>query len=146
MRNWQAELDKEKKRIDDAKRRHAALGVDLRTAEASLARLQNQPSAETQRKNLADKMKTLSLKRVKISRSLDSVSSAFIKCHTLETQPVFSQLQAVASLMALETTLASRTDEQATVIREYEESELLHLALTAAVCADADVHPQCRNE
>lgn len=116
----QTQLDREKIRIDKAKIHYERLGVDLRNAQASLESLQQQPNADAKRKMLADKMKKLSLKRVKTSRSLEGYSAALIRCHALEAHPMLAQLQSSASLQALETTIATRSDEQAGVLKEYE--------------------------
>lgn len=116
----QAQLDREKIRIDKAKVHYEKLGVDLRNAQASLESLQRQPNADAKRKELADKMKKLSLKRVRTSRSLEGYSAALVRCHALEAHPMLAQLQSSASLQALETTIATRSDEQAGVLKEFE--------------------------
>ncbi|KAK9896955.1 hypothetical protein P389DRAFT_158963 [Cystobasidium minutum MCA 4210] len=115
-----AQVDKERKRIESAKIEYERLGVSLRNAQAALESLQQQPSAEATRKQLADKIKKLSLKRVRTNRLLEGYSAALVKCHALEAQPTLAQLQSSASLQAVETTIATRTDEQAAIIRDYE--------------------------
>lgn len=125
----QVALDAERKRIDDAKRAYAALKIKLRDAQAHLVNLQQQPNADARRKELADKMKKLSLTRIRISRSLEGNSASLVRCHALEARPLFAQLEAAASLQVLETTLRTRSEEQAAVIRSFEESKAVEISM-----------------
>jgi hypothetical protein len=121
----QTALDAEKKKIDDARIKYERLGVTLRTQQSELSRLQAEPSVDARRQALATQMKALALKRVRTSRELDACSGRLIRCHILEARPLFTQLQAVSSLHALETALATRSEEQTSAVQEFEKSEWL---------------------
>lgn len=143
---YQAQVDKERKRIESAKIEYERLGVSLRNAQAALESLQQQPSAEATRKQLADKIKKLSLKRVRTNRLLEGYSAALVKCHALEAQPTLAQLQSSASLQAVETTIATRTDEQAAIIRDYEAGQSNRVTAGGFNLSDRRLFLQCPGE
>lgn len=125
LTDLQKAIDAERKRIEEAKKNYKILTTKLKDAKNHLERLERQPSADARRRELAQQAKKLTLQRVRISRTLEGNSTALVRCHTLESLPLFTQLQAAASLQVLEVTLNTRSEEQAAITKAFDESKLL---------------------
>lgn len=135
----QRAIDAERQRIEDAKKKYKALTTNLKDARAHLERLLRQPRADARRRELAQQMKKLTLQRLRISRTLEGNSTALVRCHTLESLPLFTQLQAAASLQVLEITLNTRSEEQAAITKAFEDSQSHYFILRELViCGQAE--------
>lgn len=116
-------MDAERTRIQKAKTAYASLKLNLRTEETKLEELQAHPSEAAKRLDIAEQMKVLALKRLRLTRTLEPFAVQLVRCHTLEAIPLFAHLQAGASLRALENALQSRSQELQTVRQRFETSK-----------------------